>query len=412
MKSFHKLFATTLVLLAALIIAANCLTLRAVEPPEGRPYRVEILRLAGEIEEKGLAAVDLSKAEYVTAVVCRDAVPEGFYRSQSDHMILEIQGNLYRFDYRAGGQDTRMLLLTVNGVLGAVALLVIGILVYVRGKILSPFERLTEVPYELSKGNLTVPIRENKNRFFGKFIWGVDLLRENMEAQRQRELSLQKDKKTLLLSLSHDIKTPLSAIKLYAKALSKGLYPDAQKQREIAESINGKADEIEQYVSQIIRASNEDFLSLPVTMGEFYLAELVSKLELYYRDKLELTKTDFQVAAYTNCLLRGDPERSVEVLQNILENAIKYGDGGSIGLEFSEEDGCLLICVRNSGCTLPDGELPHIFDSFWRGSNAQKQNGSGLGLYICRQLMHKMDGDIFARIENGYMLVTAVFSKA
>ena len=138
----------------------------------------------------------------------------------------------------------------------------------------------------------------------------------------------------------------------------------------------------------------------------------MKRIEVYYRDERDVVKTDFCVEAYSDCLLAGDPERGVEVLQNIMENAIKYGDGRCIRLAFSEEDGCALICVGNSGCTLPDGELPHIFDSFWRGSNSENRSGSGLGLYICRQLMHKVNGDIFARIKDGDMLVTAVFPKA
>lgn len=412
MKSFNRLFAVVLVVLALLIAGANILMLYTDEGAEGRPYRVEISRLVAQIEEKGIADIDLTGMEYVTAVISQENDPEGFYTGESDCLIREIEGKLYRFDYEAAGAGQKSDLLTVNVVLGIMSLLVVGVLLYVRQKILSPFEKLTNVPYELSKGNLTVPIRENKSRFFGRFVWGVDLLRDNMEQQKQRELALQKDKKTLLLSLSHDIKTPLSAIKLYAKALSRGLYPDAEKQTQIAESINTKADEIERYVSQIVRASSEDFLSLNVTMGEFYLSELVEKIRGYYTDKLEMVKTDFYVSPYGNCLLKGDLERSIEVLQNVMENAIKYGDGASIGLEFSEEDGCVLVCVRNSGCSLPDTELPHVFDSFWRGSNSDNRSGSGLGLYICRQLMHKMNGDIFAQMKDGSMLVTAVFSKA
>ena len=115
--------------------------------------------------------------------------------------------------------------------------------------------------------------------------------------------------------------------------------------------------------------------------------------------------------SYTDCLINGDIDRSVEVMQNIMENAIKYGDGKNASISFSEEDGCILVTVANSGCTLPDTDLPHIFDSFWRGANAENEKGSGLGLYICRQLMHKMNGDIFAEINNGYMCVTAVFGK-
>ena len=113
-----------------------------------------------------------------------------------------------------------------------------------------------------------------------------------------------------------------------------------------------------------------------------------------------------------DCLIRGDNERSLEVIQNIIENAVKYGDGKRIAISFSKDENCQLIHISNSGCTLSDSELPHIFDSFWRGSNTGSQSGSGLGLYICRTLMRKMEGDIYAGINNGEMTVTAVFSMA
>lgn len=171
---------------------------------------------------------------------------------------------------------------------------------------------------------------------------------------------MQRDKKTLLLSLSHDIKTPLSAIKLYAKALSKGLYESREKQLEIADSINVKADEIESYVSQIVTASREDFLSFDVNMGEFYLSDLVTKIKSYYAEKLSLIGTEFSISDYSNCLLCGDFDRSVEVIQNIMENAVKYGDGNNISLNFSAEDDCILITVRNSGCTRRHGSAPCI----------------------------------------------------
>ena len=108
--------------------------------------------------------------------------------------------------------------------------------------------------------------------------------------------------------------------------------------------------------------------------------------------------------------MQGDIDRAVEVVQNIIENAIKYGDGKSISLSFDEEDGCCVVSVTNSGSHLPENELVHIFDSFWRGSNSSGETGSGLGLYICRQLMYKMGGDIFARLNDDNMTVSVVFS--
>ena len=94
-----------------------------------------------------------------------------------------------------------------------------------------------------------------------------------------------------------------------------------------------------------------------------------------------------------------------------MENSIKYGDGKCIDIGIAEEDGCILITVANSGCTLQTADLPHIFESFWRGANAENEKGSGLGLYICRQLITKMNGDIYADIKDGFMRVTAVFVK-
>ena len=409
MKAFNRIFAAVAAAVILLFAAANGILLRA-NTDSGRPYLVEINRLTRVIETDGLEAVDLASCKYVTAV---KPFGDDFYDSHSDYAIREIESELYRFDYAVDDSAEReKQILTVNLMLGIMAALILGVMLYLRGTILKPFDRLKDVPYALSKGNLTEPIKESKRRFFGKFIWGLDMLRENMEQQKERELNLQRDRKMLLLSLSHDIKTPLTAIKLYAKALSKGLYADKEKQLEIARSIHAKADEIEGYVTQIITASREDFLSLDVNMGEFYLSTLVENIKRYYGEKLTLIKTVFFVDEYADCLLSGDLDRSVEVIQNMMENAIKYGDGKKIAITFGEEDGCPLVTVRNSGCSLPDTELPHMFDSFWRGSNAQTEKGSGLGLYICRQLMHKMNGEVFAEIRGTDMCVTAVFQKA
>ncbi len=411
MRAWRNLFLTVIGVMAVIFPAVNLLLLRNA-PDEGRPYRVEINRLALQIEQEGFERLDLSQCEYVYHIEPYGDDEDDFYDSESDHAIRTVNGDLYRFDYVFENSTTNTsMIVFVNTVFIFLSLLVLGLLLYVRAKILRPFDELTKIPYELSKGNLTAPVKEDKNRFFGKFLWGIDLLREKLEQQKQQELELQKEKKTLLLSLSHDLKTPLSAIKLYAKALSKNLYPDAGKQQSIAENINKKADEIEAYVSQIITASREDFLSLDVKKGEFYLSDLVQAIVSYYQEKLALVKTEFIVGEYDDCLLSGDLDRSIEVLQNIMENALKYGDGVRVELVFPEEDSGVLIAVRNSGCTLDDTDLPHIFESFWRGANAAHISGSGLGLYIGRQLMHKMNGEIFAESVDGWMTVTVVFGR-
>lgn len=414
MKSYNRILIAVVVTLIAIFTFCN-LYIYSFDGnnSSGKQYRVEAQRVVNQIEREGYSKIDLSQYSTITAVdVMGSKDDKSFFETDSDYLIRKINGEFYRIEYSL--QDNHWeygIIGIMNFFLVVMAVMVIAFMLFIRQKVLKPFDELKEVPYELARGNLTVPVKEGKSKFFSKFAWGVDLLRENIEQQKQKELSLQKEKKTLVLSISHDIKTPLSAIKLYAKALSKGLYKDKERQTEIFDNIHTKAVEIENFVNEIIKASSEEFLNLEVAIGEFYLSQAVEKISDYYCEKLELVKTGFMIGEYSNCILKGDLDRLVEVLQNVIENAIKYGDGHSIEISFTKEEDCRLITVRNSGCTLPKTELPHVFESFWRGSNAGNKSGSGLGLYICRQLMHKMDGDIFADIDHEMMCVTVVIRE-
>ena len=129
-------------------------------------YRVEISRLVLAIEESGLANVDLSQYSYVDHI---EKYGDNFYDAESDYAVREIDGELYRFDYNASGRNEKNITLMVNLTLGFMSAIVIGLLLYFRRKIILPFDRLENVPYELSKGNLTPAIKESKNHFFGKF---------------------------------------------------------------------------------------------------------------------------------------------------------------------------------------------------------------------------------------------------
>ena len=409
MKSFDKLFVILILVLAVLFAGTNIALSVAENDGENKFYRVEINRLFRQLENGEIP--DLSACRYVTHIT-EYTGDSSFFDVSNPYIIKDANGVLYRFDYVPQTENAARIRLTCNITIAALGIILLIILLYVRRQLLKPFHRLVNVPYELSKGNLTVPLEENRSRFFGRFVWGINMLRETMAQQKERELALQKERQTLLLSISHDIKTPLSAIKLYASALSKGLYADPEKQQEISLQINAKADEIEHFVSELSKTVSRDFLRFEVKNGEFYLSKLMNNIVDYYSEKLSINKTDFSIGRYSDCILCGDVDRSIEVLQNIMENAIKYGDGQVINITFSDEEGCRLITIKNSGSTLPESELVHIFDSFWRGSNSKGKSGSGLGLYICRQLMYKMNGDIFAEICGDEMQVTAVFRKA
>lgn len=315
-----------------------------------------------------------------------------------DYYIVATDRYIYKITYIPTNSDNNKILILLNSVLVVVGVALLCVYLYLRNNILKPFYEFSNLPYELAKGNMNKPLEESKNKYFGRFIWGMNMLRENLEESKSRELEVQRDKKMLLLSLSHDIKTPLNAISLYAKAISKNLYKDEARKQEVAENINLKVDEIEAYISDIVKASSEDFLSFEVNNTEVYVGEVLEFIGEYYKDKTALNNIEFKIGNYQNCLVQGDKDRMIEVIQNIVENAIKYGDGRRIWIETKRETEEYTIKISNTGCKLPDNELAHLFDSFYRGTNVNNKNGSGLGLYICRQLMHLMEGEILAEI--------------
>ena len=421
MKKVNQLIFLAVIIFVLLMCVVNIYLTQESFQNADRQYRVSINRIEKAVtafeKEKRRAPINLEEliqytgmGEYpevtglysITPADSRKQEVDLFLREEtSDYAVFATEDHYYKITYHSDEQIKGEMILLVNAIGFILLAVVLVILFYIKQMILMPFYSLSEVPYELSKGNLTIPLQENKNRFFGRFIWGMDLLRENLEEQKARELELQREKKVLLLSLSHDIKTPLSAIKLYAKALSKNLYQEESKKLEIACNINDKVDEIEGYISEIVKASNEDFLHFEVNNGDFYIKDVLEQIREYYEEKMALNQIEFRIGDYRNCLVYGDKDRLIEVLQNSIENAIKYGDGKKIWLETDREDEEYRILICNTGCKLPDKELPHIFDSFFRGSNVERRPGSGLGLYICRQLMHLMEGEITAAIVPG-----------
>jgi signal transduction histidine kinase len=369
-------------------------------------YRVEAKRLADDIRDTG--SFDLSEYPHLTGVY--SSADGELYSSDEHYLIINVNGECYRVEYILDNDNT--LLIAADAVLILSLLVMTGMMIYIRRQIITPFGRLNEVPHELAKGNLAVEIPEEKSRFFGKFTWGVNMLRDTIEQDRRNEISIQREKKLLLLSLSHDIKTPLSAIKLNAKALAKGLYKDEEKRRCAAESINTRADEIESFVSQITKAASEDFMNFEVVPGEAFLSEMIGKITARYSPQLAMSGTELRINKYDDCILSCDPDRLAECLQNLVENAIKYGDGKLIELAFEKMDGCELITVSNTGCTLETSELTQIFESFHRGGNTGNRPGNGLGLFICRKLMGLMDGEVFADIRDGCFCITLVVKMA
>jgi len=392
---------------------------------QNNTYRVEISRMTSELypylqtEKKKFSQKDsivINQKEYqkekesqiyrVTYLPVESSTNEGavtaFYKTKNAYQmevtpVTEkgiIIGYL-RFDYQ---KKINMVpfFIYASAALSLLYVCSLLLLFYVRQKILKPFVCFSEIPYELSQGNLTVHAKESKNRYFGKFLWGIEMLRDTLENQKQKELRLEKDKKMLLLSISHDIKTPLNAITLYAKAFEENMYTNREEEKMVAIKMQEKVKEINAFVAEIMRSSTEDILNIEVKQEEYYLMALLKKVNEAYIEKSRVKKIAFSIEEVDNQLLNGDIDRMYEAIGNVIENAYKYGDGKEIKIFFTKEEHFLLIHIYNSGVPVEEKEVLHLFESFYRGSNVKENQGNGLGLYICSEIMKKMFGDIYA----------------
>lgn len=433
MKKFNSVFVTVILGLVMIVAVSNIVLYQKLNTEKNEAYTVVLNRIEQEVrlleKDKNGPVTDIAelsevKNDFGIKIVNLESldiessngenVAKWLNAEEKSIYLFSTDSTIYKIIYRYEKVTSSEVFWFFNGIAAILLTICMTVFIHIRQNILMPYYEFSDMPYELAKGNLTKPIKENKNKYFGRFLWGMDLLRENLEQSRQKELELQKEKKVLLISLSHDIKTPLNAISLYAKALSRNLYKDEEKQREVAENIHSKVGEIENYIAEIVKASNEEFMNFEVINGEFYVGDALSYIEEYYEDKMRLNQIEFIVEKYANSILFGDKERLIEVLQNLIENAIKYGDGKKIDIKAVKSEDAYEILVRSTGCAMDKLELTHIFDSFYRGSNVGNQKGSGLGLFICRKLMHLMEGEILANIlsdESGQTMEVKVILK-
>lgn len=377
MNKYRRFVIIFLLLEICLIGICNLFVVQALKSKDENSYRVDVARCVQELET-GIPLEQTRLTDYPT--LTQVSIFDAQEVCNEEYRVEEVQGKLYRFCYRRAVQYGSIWKLDL--VLGALWICTAVFLMLLGRKLVRPFASMEGLTTELAKGNLSVPIKAEKSRFFGKFLWSLDMLREKLEADKLRRLELEEN-----------------------------LYENEEKRQQAVGGIRKNTETIKKYVGEISEAAREDFLKLDVQHGEFYLSQMMQALKLYYKEKFADLHTDFQMESFADYLLYGDLDRAVEVGQNVLENAIKYGDGKYVHISFSEEEDHSLITIENSGAGLKEEELPHIFDAFYRGSNHAGVRGSGLGLYICKELLHKMDGDIYAKTPEAGFAVTIVLRK-
>lgn len=289
----------------------------------------------------------------------------------------------------------------MNAVLITCFFCIVAILWYGNRRILKPFQSLKEYPEKLSKGITHEKLPETKNRYFGKFVWGMNMLNDTLESNKKKVQKLEYERQAMLTSIAHGIKTPVANIKLYANAIETGLYQDSNnvnpKDVEIAKKIEKNAMDMEELVSKMLLAASTALCDFEPQIQVFYLKELAEEIEQEYANRLKVKRIPYKIECIGNPMINSDKEGLFHILSQFIENAMKYGDGTGITVSMEKQDEGYFFSVKNKGKLLPEQEIPFIFKSFWRGSNAKEKEGSGIGLFVAKEMAKRLGGDIYVK---------------
>jgi two-component system, OmpR family, phosphate regulon sensor histidine kinase PhoR len=204
-------------------------------------------------------------------------------------------------------------------------------------------------------------------------------------------------------TISHELRTPLASLHGAAMTLREHDLP-AQMQDDLLEMIAEQSNRLASLVEEILVAGQLDSGSLSVVADTFDPEELVRSVVTAARSRLgEETTIDVSIPPVLP-KVHGDGERTRQVLLNLLDNAIKYSpSGGRIEVALATVGDQLRFSVRDDGLGIPVGEQERIFDKFYRLDPDQRRGigGTGLGLYICRELVRSMHGRIWVESDRG-----------
>ena len=239
-------------------------------------------------------------------------------------------------------------------------------------------------------------------------VCGVDVADATVYSFQDRtdEWMLDKLKDDFVATASHELRTPLAAIYGAAKTLRREDLLDDEGVEGMMAIITSESERLARVVDDILIASHLDsgrlsFASAPVDVRAL-VADVVESMQMYVENGVTI-----EVDAPPNGLpgVAVDPMKLRRVLLNLLENAIKYSpEGGPVVLRIaSGENGRLRLAVRDEGLGIPHAEQERIFEKFYRADPqlARGAGGTGLGLYICRELVQRMGGEIALESEPG-----------
>jgi len=286
---------------------------------------------------------------------------------------------------------------------------------FVFAKVEQPLEVLSDGVHQIRDGNLDHRIIHYSDDEFKPICEDFNEMAVRLKASVEEIQKNERNRKELLASISHDLRSPLTSVKAYVEGLLDGVAATPETQREYLLTIKQKTDDINSMVSQLFLYSKMDMGNYPTSPERLNtgkeISDFISACREEYKTKGLIIETS---GIPTDSYIYADPVQLRSIYANILDNSAKYKDKDIAGISVScNTDGDIIrIVFEDDGPGVPEEALPKLFDVFYRSdpSRNNPQKGSGLGLAITAKTLERMNGKVYAqnRKEGGLRMVIEI----
>lgn len=293
----------------------------------------------------------------------------------------------------------RDIILAMVMILGCTAALLI---VWLYQSIIKPLRQLQEATHKIKEGNLDFTITACSKDEIGELCEDFEDMRRRLKDTTEEKIQYDKDSKELISNISHDLKTPITAIKGYAEGILDGVADTPERQDKYVRTIYNKANDMSRLIEELTFYSKMDTNRIPYTFHKIhvdqYFRDCAEELSLDLEEKnIELTYFNY---LEDDVVIIADVEQLKRVINNIITNSVKYMDKrrGVINIRLKDAGDFVQIDIEDNGKGIAVRDLPYIFDRFYRtdASRNSSQGGSGIGLSIVKKIVEDHGGRIWA----------------
>ncbi|MCL2864929.1 MAG: HAMP domain-containing histidine kinase [Lachnospiraceae bacterium] len=304
----------------------------------------------------------------------------------------------YIFDYMPMDEVKQVYLLVV--------IVIAALLTYWIYKTVSaPLDKLQKAAREIGEGNLDFEIMIDVNDEIGELCRGFEEMRKRLKENAEEKIALDVANKELVSNISHDLKTPITAIKGYVEGIMDGVADTPEKRERYIKTIAIKANEMDSLINELTLYSKFDAnhvtYNLTATSAKQYFGGCAEELSLDLEAKGILFCYVDELASDVKVIL--DPEQMLRVMNNIVSNSVKYMDKpkAKMRMKLLDVGEFVQVELSDNGKGIAANELPYIFDRFFRADTSRNSSrgGSGIGLSIVRKIIEEHDGEIWASSE-------------